>query len=322
MTKSSFLEKRREIWRRFEVLLARFEGVRSRRLSGADVSRFSRLFRATCYDLATVRARDWGRELEIYLNDLVRRGHNAFYRAPPGRVREVSRFFSHGFPALLRSNARYFWTAAALYVIPLVVTAVLIGRDVRLAERILPATDLEAYESMYSDLPTRARSAGDDTLMAGFYIYNNIGIAFQCFATGMIFGIGTVFVLVGNGIHHGSVAGFIIAQGHGASFFNFVVAHSAFELTAVVIAGAAGLMLGHAIVHPGRYTRVEALRRRGFDAVRLAAGAGAMLAIAALVEGFWSQNPAPSATKMVAGGFLWTLVIVYLGVAGRDGVER
>jgi uncharacterized membrane protein SpoIIM required for sporulation len=322
VTKSSFLEKRREIWRRFELLLARLERVRPRRLSGADASRFSRLFRAICYDLATVRSRDWGRDLETYLNDLARRGHNAFYRAPPGRVREIGRFFTHDFPALLRKNARYFWTAVALYVIPLVVTAVLIGRDVRLAERILPATDLAAYERMYTEAPGQARRASDDTLMAGFYIYNNIGIAFECFATGILFGIGTVFVLVFNGIYHGAVAGFIIAKGNGALFFNFVVAHSAFELTAVVIAGAAGLMLGHAIVHPGRYTRLEALRRRGFDAVRLAAGAAAMLAIAALIEGFWSPKPIPSATKMVAGGILWTLVIVYLGLAGRDGIER
>ena len=318
MTKARFLKERRTSWQRFEQLLLKAERARVSRFSGAEVSEFSRLFREVCYDLATVRSRDWGRDIEGYLNDLVVRGHNGFYRAPPGRPRAITRFLFSEFPRLLRSNVAYFWVALALFCIPGAIGGVVVGRNPSFAERILPAEALSQMEAMYSDSLEDGDGTGAEGLMTGFYVYNNVGIAFRCYATGILFGVGTVFFLVTNSLVIGTITGYLVAQGHSERFFSFVISHGAFELTAIVVAGAAGLLLGHSIVHPGPNTRLESLKRRGLDSVRLAAGAGAMLAVAALIEAFWSPSGVSSAMKFAVGSLLWILVISYLAFAGRD----
>jgi uncharacterized membrane protein SpoIIM required for sporulation len=153
--------------------------------------------------------------------------------------------------------------------------------------------------------------------MSGFYVWNNAGIAFRCFATGIFAGAGTLYYLVYNGIFLGTVAGFLVDRGHGERFFSFVIGHGSFELTAIVVAGAAGLRLGHGLVHPAPYSLSESLRRRGRTAVQLALGAGAMLVVAAGIEAFWSPLPLPPSLKYAAGSLFWLVVVGYLSFAGR-----
>jgi uncharacterized membrane protein SpoIIM required for sporulation len=220
----------------------------------------------------------------------------------------------------LREHLAYFVVSLCLFVLPAAVSGVLVARDVSLAHRVLPGATLDEIETMYSEPATpQERSAGPQAPvgMTGFYVWNNAGLAFRCFATGIFFGVGTAYYLVFNGIFLGTVAGFLAGRGHGERFFSFVVGHGAFELTAIVIAGAAGLRIGHALVHPSPYGWAESLRRRGRAGARLALGAGAMLVVAAGIEAFWSPLPLPPSLKFGAGGLFWILVVGYLSFAGR-----
>jgi uncharacterized membrane protein SpoIIM required for sporulation len=155
-------------------------------------------------------------------------------------------------------------------------------------------------------------------MMFAFYIWNNVRIGFQVFATGILFGLGTVFYLAYNGVLIGSVAGYITGIGYGEPFWSFVSGHSAMELTAIVIAGAAGLKLGAALIAPGTQSRGRALIEAARPAVRLVYGAALMFVIAAFIEGFWSPltTIAPQ-TKFGIGAALWALLIAYLALAGR-----
>jgi len=317
MTKARFLETRRPVWERFHLLLEKAERSRVPRFSGEEVSEFSRLFRSLCYDLATVRSHDWGRDLERYLNDLVARGHNNFYRSPPGRPREVLRFFTEEFPRLLRENIAYFWVALVLFVLPGSICGVVVAHDPSWASRVLPGHMLVMVEDMYSEELPREERGGMEAGMAGFYVHNNVGIAFRCFASGIFFGAGTIFFLIYNSIFIGTITGYLVAHGHSERFFSFVISHGAFELTAIVISGAAGLVIGHSLVHPGLYTRIEALKQRGLVGVKLAIGAGGMLGVAAIVEAFWSPSGAPPLAKYIVGSVFWVLVVLYLSLAGR-----
>ena len=150
MNRSRFLATRQGDWYRFRELLQRAESTRLKHLSGAELSDFSRMFRALCYDLAVVRSRDWGGELEGRLNDLVVRGHNLLYRAPPGRWRTALDFVLGGFPRLLRANLAYFWVALALFVLPGAAAGVLISQVPSVANRILPKETQVAMEAMHS----------------------------------------------------------------------------------------------------------------------------------------------------------------------------
>jgi uncharacterized membrane protein SpoIIM required for sporulation len=334
MNKRKFVAKRAISWRRFETLLDKLDRISLKRFSPAETAEFSRLFRELCYDLSLIRSRDWGRGLVSYLNDLVSRGHNAFYSSPPGNLAHMVRFLAVGFPRLFRRNIGYFLTAAAIFFGTLGVTWGIIQHDPSLATRVVAVQKLEAFEHMYSDHSSQQNSGSGDadeadrrnapnagdlgSLATGFYVQHNTSIAFDCFARGILLGVGTVYTLIANGIEIGTIAGYLIAKGHSARFLSFVVSHGSFELTAIAVAGGAGLMLGNALIHPGQRTRLEALRVRGLEAIQIACGAGAMLFIAALIEGFWSPSLAvPSAVKYTVGAILWVLVFVYLSTAGR-----
>ncbi|MNL26723.1 hypothetical protein D3C87_1482690 [compost metagenome] len=147
---------------------------------------------------------------------------------------------------------------------------------------------------------------------------HNIGIAFQTFASGLLFGLGSAFFLFFNGLMIGAVAGHLTHIGFGQTFWSFVIGHGAFELTAIALAGAAGLQLGWALIAPGRLPRAEALRLAARKSVLLICGVMLFLLIAAFIEAYWSSTTAPTPmTKYLVGAVLWMLVAGYLLFAGR-----
>ena len=322
MNKPQFIRRRRPVWKDFEQRVARLSGVSLRRQSAKEISEFSRLMRELANDLATIRSRDWGDSLIEYLNSLLARGHNAFYSSAPSRFNDVVQFLMTGFPRLLRANVGYFLVAATLFFLPGAIAWAVIQNDPSLASRVLPSESLSQFDSMYSSLedPDEESDSGsfgeERAAMAGFYVQHNVGIALQCFARGVLLGIGTIYTLLYNGIVIGAVGGYVLSLGHTEKFLSFVVSHGSFELTAIAVAGGAGLMLGDALLHPGARTRREALLERSTHAVQIAAGAAVMLMIAALIEAFWSPSAVPASSKYVVGGALWLLVYAYLFFAG------
>jgi uncharacterized membrane protein SpoIIM required for sporulation len=189
------------------------------------------------------------------------------------------------------------------------------------ATHVLPSSTLQGMANMYSE-GFNGRDAGTDTGMAGFYVFNNVGIAFRCFATGILFGAGSLFFLVYNGLYTGTVVGYVMSAGHGGNIWTFMCSHAPFELTAIVIAGGAGLEMGYALVETRGLTRVGSLRRAAPSIARQILGAASMLLIAALLEGFWSPSALPAPVKWTASGIFTLLVILYLALAGRDSKQE
>ncbi len=324
MNRERFIRQRRTDWQQMETLLTAMQRTRLGKWSGRDVTRLSQLYRSVCYDLSLVQSREWGARLEQYLNDLVAQGHNCLYRSPPRSLDAALTFLSDGFPALLRARKAFFFVALALFAIPFVVALVLTWSDPVMAEWLVDKTSIEHSKTSYSKpfyQDIDRRYADERSRMAGFYVQNNIGIAFQCFAFGVTFGIGTVITLLFNGISLGAVSGYLVSEGLATNFFSFAISHGSFELTAIVVAGAAGLLVGWGMVHPGELSRTESLRVHGLDAIKLATGAGFMLAIAALIEGYFSPLAIPPSAKYVVGTLLWILVFMYLMYGGRGVVD-
>ena len=317
MTRDQFIKRRRTEWRRFEILIAEAESKRTIGLTGEQIAELSALYRGLCFDVSLIQSRDWGSSMSRYLNGLATRGHNALYRSPPGSWQAIVAFVLSEFPALVRANGRYFLLALALFVVPGTICGTVVAKDPSLAGRIMPGMYQQMFDYMYSESVSE-RQERMDGAMAGFYVRNNVGVAFRCFALGAFAGIGTVITLVYNSIFLGTVTGYVVGRGHGMNFLEFVIGHGSFELTAIVIAGAAGLVLGHAIIHPGQRSRADALRVRGLVAIKLTLGAGVMLCVAAILEAFWSPSLFPFGIKMFVGAILWISVFLYLGFAGRS----
>ncbi len=343
MNKHKFIQHRRPYWKQFEEFLAGTSGKSLAKLPAEEITKFSQLLREVSHDLATIRSRGWGHDLISYLNDLVARGHNLFYSAPPTNIAGLYRYLAFDFPRLFRANIGYFLTACLLFFLPLAISWCVVQNHPDLANRVIPAEVMASFDQMYgaeSQLNTDTEisedqqdtdsseesdfgSFGDErATMAGFYINHNVGIALKCFALGILLGIGTVYTLLFNGIFLGAVSGYIVSQGHGDRFLSFVISHGSFELTAIAISGGAGLMLGNALIHPGQRTRFQSLQVRGLEAVQIAGGAAVMLVIAAFIEAFWSPSDIPNLVKYIVGSGLWLIVVLYLGLAGLQSDTR
>jgi uncharacterized membrane protein SpoIIM required for sporulation len=161
------------------------------------------------------------------------------------------------------------------------------------------------------------RSVGASASMAGFYVRNNVGIAFRCFATGALFGAGSVFFLFYNGLAIGTTIGFVSRTGGGQNILNFICGHAPFELTAIVIAGTAGLRLGHALIVTGGRTRWGSVRAASRELGDLILGAAAMLLVAAAIEAFWSPASFPAPVKWAFSGLGAAAIPTFLLFSGR-----
>lgn len=310
-----FVAARTHEWNELDRLIGQGEALHAK--GGAAISRAAALYRSLCTDVMRCRAAHYTPDLTGYLHGLAGRAHNTLYGAPPFQLPGIIDLLARDFPRALRKNARFFAIAAALFVLPWAVGLAGALASNEFAARVLPTAALEGMAKAYSEGFAAGRSAGADSGMAGFYVFNNVGIAFQCFSTGILFGTGSLFFLIYNGLTIGTVTGYVMNAGHGANIWTFMCGHAPFELTAIVIAGGAGLQMGYALVETGGLTRLGSLRRQAPEIARLILGAAFMLLIAALIEGFWSPSSVAAPVKWVVATANTVLVTLYLALAGR-----
>ena len=278
-------------------------------------------YRRLCQQLALARRRGYSPVVTSRLQALMQRGHHLLYRTPPPRWRRAAEFLLADFPRLVRSEAACMWAAAALFVAPLVSMFVLLQFFPELIHGLMSPQEIAALEKMYDPASGRhelGRESGTDWGMFGYYIMNNISIGLRTFASGLLAGIGTILVLILNGVSIGATFGHLQQIGSGDPLWRFVAGHAPFELTAIVLAGGAGLRLGYNLVAPGRRTRLDALVAGGIKGARLCLGIAFMLLVAAFIEAYWSSTQSiPASIKFSVSGVLWTLVLLWLWRGGR-----
>ena len=288
----------------------------------AERHRLPALYRRVCHHLALARRRGYSPALQDRLNSLALGGHRHLYTSRPRLLPGIGRFVAHTFPAAFRREGRFMLLSALLFGLPLLAMIVSIQLVPSLVYAVIDPSDVAMMESMYDPdnrVLGRERGSDSDFAMFGFYVYNNVSIALRMFGGGILAGVGTVLVLLFNGLYIGSIAGHLTHVGYTDTFWPFVVGHGSFELTALVIAGAAGLKLGYVVWAPGRRRRVDALVHTARECLPLIYGAGAMLVLAAVVEAFWlSTTWLPPLSNYLAGASMWLLVGLYLSFAGRS----
>lgn len=279
-------------------------------------------YRRMCENLALAQSRAYPIHLVARLEALAQDAHQLIYRRQDYGLHRLGRLLRVELPRAVRAEARYVLLALVLFALPMALSFVLALKGPDFALHLLEANQLRSFEQMYADgkhaVGPKVREASSDWQMFGYYIFNNIGIGFRAFGAGILAGVGSAFVLLYNGLFFGVVAGHLTRVGLGHNFWPFVCTHSAFELTGIVLSGAAGLRMGLGWLSPGRMTRLEALRASALAAVPLVYAAFFLLLVAAGFEAFWSGTPwiAPQ-VKYTVAGVCWVLVLAWLLLLGR-----
>ena len=278
---------------------------------------FPAQYRQLCQHLAIAQARHYSAVLIDQLQHLALRGHQQLYRHRSHLGGMILGFILQGFPRLVRAQWRAVSLACLVFFGSLLGMGVLTYLFPELIYSLLSTERVLEMDQMYDSSRRKARNADDDWLMFGYYIFNNVSIAFQTFASGLLAGVGSLFYLFFNGLVIGAIAGHLTEAGFGDAFWSFVIGHGAFELTAIALAGAAGLKLGWSLLAPGQLRRSHALKMASKTAIALVSGAFFFLLIAAFIEAFWSSSQLPAAIKYGVGAALWILVLSYFVLAGR-----
>jgi uncharacterized membrane protein SpoIIM required for sporulation len=312
------LSQREASWRELDALLTRL-AAHVRRPDPHDVMRLGELYRSACTDLMLAEHHDLPRETVAYLQSLVARAHNMVYRATGLRFRDLGRALFQTAPRRLKNDPTLRLSALVFFGIFALVGLLAAGRD-DFARQVVGEATLEQIDHMYAQPLDQAPKEGrerSDTMMAGFYILNNPSIGLRCFAWGIVFGLGTLYQLVTNALVLGTIFGHMATQPQWRNFYAFVTAHSALELTAIVVAGAAGLRLGWGLIDTQGYSRLGSLRREAANALPAVGLSVVLFVLAAIVEGYVSASPLPYWTKAVVALASAFGIVMYLALGGR-----
>ena len=324
MNQQAFEKNRRDLWDVFENELKKVESLTKReRASDEEKQQFIDRFERISKDLAMAKSRGYSIEVITKLNDLVKRGHYIIHNSQGDALNGLQEFFTAGFPREVRQARIFVLVSLVSFVVPGLVIGALIHYDPSYVTSVLSPSQAQQIEQMYApnqDRIGRERSDTSDLAMFGFYIANNTQIGLTVFISGVFFCIFSIYVLGSNGLLISAALNHLIVVGLGTSIFSFVSGHSAFELTAIVLSGAAGIMIGYALIHPGNMSRKVALYTTGKRAIRIAGGAAFMFFVAAFIEAFWSSIQAvPAEIKYVVGIALWIFTLAYFMFAGKGG---
>ncbi|PHX44733.1 hypothetical protein AO284_41495, partial [Pseudomonas sp. NZIPFR-PS2] len=291
--KQSLFESRHQLqWQAFANHLQQLEQGKA---TASELADFPQQYRRLCQHLALAQERGYSSYLVDPLQQLALRGHQQLYRHRSQLTANVLGFVLADFPRLVREQWRFVLIASLLFFGSLVGIALLVYLFPDLIYSIVSPQQVAEMQGMYDPDASRLgrtaeRASSENWMMFGYYVMHNIGIAFQTFAAGLLFGLGSVFFLIFNGLVIGAVSGHLTEIGYGQTFWSFVIGHGAFELTAIALAGAAGLQLGWALIAPGQLTRGESLRLAARKSVQMLCGVMIFLLIAAFIEAYWSST--------------------------------
>ncbi|HTX59123.1 MAG TPA: stage II sporulation protein M [Verrucomicrobiae bacterium] len=318
MTQTTFVERRSPMWERLDGLLTRAGRRGLRALSPEEIEELGRLYRAATSDLAYARGRSYERVLLDYLNRLTARAHAYVYggslESGGGRV---ARFYRESFPREFRRSFAFFAICTALTVAWAVIAYV-----------VLRSHPDQAYALLSKGMiPPEIRKSLHDSnfgfdrdfspMMSAMIITNNIRVAIVAFSGSITLGLLTLYILVQNALMLGGLAALYTNAGFGYDFWATIAPHGVIELTAIQIAGGAGLLIAAGVLYPGRLRRRDAIVANARRAGVLIAGVASMLVVAGTIEGFISPQRWPAEARIAIGLLTAAGMILYFALAGR-----
>ena len=278
-------------------------------MTHGELRELALLYRQTAADLSAARESPANAQLAAYLNQLLGRAHNLVYAARPARSRSLVTFYTRTFPQIFRQTWPYTAAATALFLAGALAAAAVSTADPGFQRFVLGGAMMDTIErrEMWTHSILAVKPLASSAILT-----NNLSVAFTAAAMGVFAGIGTVYMMLLNGVLIGVIATACHQAGMSVQIWSFVAPHGALELPAIFIAGGSGLLLGRAVLAPGTLSRRDALAEYGGVAIRLLLGVIPLLVVAGIIEGFVSPTPIAPAIKFATGASLLVLLTFYL----------
>ncbi|MGL5796259.1 MAG: stage II sporulation protein M [Waterburya sp.] len=316
-----WIARREPNWKRLDSLLQQAEKNGIKTLSAESIKDLASLYRSVSADLARARTNQVGNILIQDLQKLTSRGYNQIYQGSQRQEwQQVKEFYLWGFPQTVQSTWKYIAIATSVFFLAAIIAWWYAWRDPAFLAVSVPE---DLIKTVQEDGKLWMGSiVGVEPLASSSITMNNLSVSFAAIAGGITAGIYTLFIMAFNGLSIGAVATLVGKNNLAYPFWAFVFPHGSLELPAIFLAGGAGLLIGKAIVFPGQYRRLDALKFNGIKAAKLLFGIIPMLIVAGTIEGFFSPNPlVPSPIKYLVGISLFCLLVWYCSRQQKEKIQ-
>ena len=282
-------------------------------LGRSELQELGLLYRQIAADLAALREDRGSVHFARYLNQLLARAHNIIYSSSKTSPSAIFSFFTVTYPRVFRQHWRYVQIALLFFAVSAAVDAALTYQDPDFKLSIIGPQMVQTIEKR--EMWTHS-IVGIKPLASSAIMTNNISVGFMTFALGITGGLGTIYMMLFNGLMLGVIGMACHQSGMSLQLWSFVAPHGVLELPAIFLAGGAGLRIAEGLLFPGYLPRRESLSRAGTDAVQLLLGTVPMLIIAGTIEAFVSPTGLKMGLKFGLAVALFALLLAYLFGAG------
>ena len=315
MISPRWLETRKPHWSRLENLLTLAGRGASTELTHRELRELALLYRQIAADLAAAREDPTGRRLSSYLNQLLGKAHNLIYSTRASHPEGILLFYRETFPRIFREAIPYVATAFLIFMAAGASGWIIAARDPAFHRFILGGAMVDTIErrEMWTHPVLAIKPLASSAIMT-----NNIAVCLTAAASGITAGLGTVFLMLNNGLLIGVIGAACFRAEMSVDLWSFIAPHGALEIPSIFISGGAGLLLARGLLFPGSLPRRASLAQAGVRAIKLTLGTLPLLVVAGLIEGFISPAGLPAAAKFLTGFAGLALLSVYLACAGRE----
>lgn len=310
----TFVEKNIDKWTKLEDYNNRIRKKNISSLTRSEVKEYTELFRIASHHLSYAKTYYTGSKSVDYLNQLMGMSHSYFYTRQKSVLHDILYYFSAGFPIAFRKYYKYFLASVGVFLIGVLFITLMSLQDISYMSYFLPDGIAESNNI--------TGSLSDETwyypIISSAIMTNNIRVCALTIAYGVIFGVGTVYILLFNGVSLGAVYAMVMLYGMDQQrFWSLILPHGFIELTAIFIGGAAGLVIGKSMLIPGDMTRRDSFVKGAKEAFYFVPGLTVMLIMAGLIEGFFTPLNIPDILKLIFAFLTLLFLVFYLWFCGR-----
>lgn len=317
MDVKQFIKKHRDDWKQLEQMMA-ILGKTKKSSTGDNITKFHRLYQKAAQNLSYSQTYFPNEEVTPYLNGLVAKSHNLLYKDQVTSGKQIRHFFSTHFIGLLVDQWKFVLVAMLLFLLGAVGSFISVLNDPNNIYSFLPA---EMVRGINPDQLGKGNADVASSLMSTEIMTNNIKVAILAFAGGITFGLLSIYLLYTNGLLLGALAAFFWQHERTYEFWAFIVPHGMIELTAIFIAGGAGLMMGYKLLVPGPFSRVYQLKEQAKRSVQLLLGTVPLFVIAGIIEGFITPTTLSLETKYIVA-LLTVLGLIFYLIIGKMNLKK
>ncbi|MRH43198.1 stage II sporulation protein M [Aquibacillus halophilus] len=312
MNVKQFVKQHRDDWKQLEQLVTHLH-KNKRKVTSLEINQFNKLYQKSAQHLSYSQTFFPNEDVTVYLNGIVSKSHNLLYKDQVSSMKQLQYFFSTKFVGLLLEQWKFVVIAMILFIAGGLASFISVSNDPLHLYSLIPTEMAQGVDP--TQLGENTESV-DSAFMSAHIMTNNIQVAILAFAGGITFGLLTVYLLIYNGIMVGALAALFMQYGKSYEFWAYIVPHGMIELTAIFIAGGAGLLMGYKLFVPGHFTRGYQLKVQAKRSVQLLLGTIPLFIIAGVIEGYITPTSLTLETKYIVA-FITVIGLILYIIVGK-----